>query len=201
VKVLRPPQFVTDRAIEESRFSAAFVQDALLNPGLSVEAKGVLCSITKASGVRGLGMAEICALSNGNAEIVKQTVKNLVRDGYLVRHTLRKPDGTMAESIYQPAGGHPLGRSVSGFAYAISAPDRKLVKIGCTKDPRKRLAALQSASPFPLAFIWLQVGGYELERHLHKTLVRRRIRGEWFDFANTDAAWMIGRAAELFESS
>ncbi|MEU1088917.1 GIY-YIG nuclease family protein [Streptomyces sp. NPDC005892] len=201
MEILRPPQFVTARAIEESLFSAAFIRNALLDPGLSAEAKGVLCGITEASGVRGLGIAEICALSNDNAEMVKRTVEKLVHDGYLVRRPLRKPDGTSDGSIYQPAGGHPLGRSVNGFAYAISAPDRKLVKIGCTKDPRKRLAALQSASPLPLAFIWLQVGGYELERHLHKTLVRRRVRGEWFDFSNTDAAWMIGRAAELFESS
>ena len=154
MKIPRPPQFVTDRATEESLFSAAFIRNALLDPGLSAEAKGVLCGITEASGVRGLGIAEICALSNDNAEIVKQTVEKLVRDGYLVRHPLRNPDGTTGGSIYQPAGGHPLGRSVNGFAYAISAPDRKLVKIGCTKDPRKRLAALQSASPS----LWLSSG-------------------------------------------
>lgn len=191
---------MTDRAIEESRFAAAFMRNALLDPGLSSGAKGVLCGIIEASGVRGLGMAEIRALFSDNAESVERTVKSLVGDGYLVRHPLRNSDGTMGGSVYQPAGGHPLGRSVTEFAYAISAPDRKLVKLGKTGDPRKRLAAFQSASPLPLSIIWLQVGGRALERHLHETLKGRRVRGEWFDFSNTDAVWMIGRAAELFES-
>lgn len=194
-----PNEVVSDRAAEDKWVLAALVRRALLDPRLPSGAKGVLCAIAEASGGRGLGMAEICALSSDSAEAVRQAAKRLVRDGYLVRHPSRNPDGTMDGSIYQPAGGYPVGRSVTGFAYAISAPDRKLVKIGCTGDPQKRLAALQSASPLLLSIIWRQVGGYELEQHLHKTLVRRRVRGEWFDFSDADAVWMIARAAALFD--
>lgn len=195
-----PNQVTSDRSPEEIRLIVTLVRKALLDPGLSFRAQGMFCNITEASGGRGLGMAEILALSTDGTAAVKQGVKELVNSGYLVMRTLRNPNGTMGGTIYQPAEGQPTERSLTGFAYAISAPDRKLVKIGCTGDLRKRLGALQSASPLPLAIIWRQVGGYALEQHLHQTLSRRRVRGEWFDFADTDAVWMINRAAQLFES-
>nr|WP_237518240.1 GIY-YIG nuclease family protein [Streptomyces sp. SID4982] len=196
-----PPQFVSERAINESRLVASLTRAALLDQRLSPEAKGVLCSITEVSGSRGIGMAEICALSSGGAVTAERSVRELVDGGYLVRHTSRNPDGTMNGNIYQPAGGDYLGRSVTGFAYAIGTPDHKLVKIGCTGSPRKRLAALQTGSPVPLSIIWLQVGGYELEQHLHRTLAGRRLRGEWFDFSIGAAVWIITRVAEMFEPS
>lgn len=68
------------------------------------------------------------------------------------------------------------------FLYVIQgAPG--LIKIGVTKDPRGRMASLQTASPFPLSFAAIAAtpgSGFDIEERAHGMLSNRRVLGEWF---------------------
>jgi hypothetical protein len=64
-----------------------------------------------------------------------------------------------------------------------------IVKIGVTKDLKKRLATLQTGCPWRLEVkaIMYRPDSFQYEDWLHKHFSRERIRpdGEWFDFGNT----------------
>ncbi|MEU8842695.1 GIY-YIG nuclease family protein [Streptomyces roseus] len=70
--------------------------------------------------------------------------------------------------------------------YAISAAGTMLVKIGISKDVRKRLSTLQTGCPHPLVVLLDIPGGADLEARLHKHFAARRRSGEWFDFTGVD---------------
>jgi hypothetical protein len=55
-----------------------------------------------------------------------------------------------------------------------------LIKIGWTKNLRKRVAALQVTSSSPLRLIGVVGGGRNTEQWLHARLGEHRVRGEWF---------------------
>lgn len=56
------------------------------------------------------------------------------------------------------------------------------IKIGVTKDPRARLAQLQTASPYPLSLIGvIPKSGRRVEADLHRRFGEYRITGEWFE--------------------
>ncbi len=65
--------------------------------------------------------------------------------------------------------------------YYISAPEVGLVKIGHTKNIRRRLPMLQTGSPVQLTLLAVEVGGEELESERHTTFADLRRRGEWFE--------------------
>jgi T5orf172 domain len=73
----------------------------------------------------------------------------------------------------------------SDFAvvYVIKG-DHNRVKIGITKNPRQRLLALKTSSPFPLEFAFLgmtDTNGYTIERGAHDRLAAfREGNTEWF---------------------
>jgi hypothetical protein len=73
----------------------------------------------------------------------------------------------------------------SDFAivYAIKG-DHNRVKIGVTQNPRQRMLALKTASPFPLYFAFLGItdtNGYAIERAAHDRLAPfREGSTEWF---------------------
>lgn len=61
-------------------------------------------------------------------------------------------------------------------------------KVGISAKPEKRLASLQTGSPYPLAFYEMwggdDLGSAEvrfLEGMVHHTRASKRLRGEWFD--------------------
>lgn len=56
----------------------------------------------------------------------------------------------------------------------------KAIKIGYSKDPKKRRSGLQTASPNPLELLGVVHGGLEHERAYHKKFKEERIHGEWF---------------------
>lgn len=68
-----------------------------------------------------------------------------------------------------------------GFVYVIQSEQGGPVKIGKAKNPRERIATLQTASPYPLRLLHVLPGGRPLERQLHERLAPFRLRGEWFD--------------------
>src|SRR5215469_10025054 len=92
------------------------------------------------------------------------------------------------------------------FVYVIKAPNDR-VKIGVTKNPSARLAALQTGSHTRLrfAFIGCTAGeGYDIEGAAHNVLTAYRLEGEWFDVpvemaiaAVTSCAWKLGHRLEI----
>lgn len=76
---------------------------------------------------------------------------------------------------------------VKKFTYVIRArvdnalTDTMTVKIGQADDPAKRLAALQTASPYVLDLLcFFPNEGNQAERALHAKYARYRLSGEWF---------------------
>ncbi len=62
--------------------------------------------------------------------------------------------------------------------YFIRAGNEGAIKIGRATDPRKRLAALQTASPAPLLLLAVIENGDE--RAFHTQFAAHRLNGEWF---------------------
>ncbi|MGJ7042107.1 mRNA-degrading endonuclease YafQ of YafQ-DinJ toxin-antitoxin module [Shinella sp. BE166] len=66
----------------------------------------------------------------------------------------------------------------SSFVYFIS--DGEHVKIGLSRQPRKRLSSLQTGHPKRLNIVGLMPGGAEDEFQLHGRFRDHRVKGEWF---------------------
>jgi hypothetical protein len=74
------------------------------------------------------------------------------------------------------------GTIQGSFLYVIQGA-AGFVKIGVTTDPRARLAALQTGSPYPLAFVAIAATpgpGFDIEEAAHALLDSQRAEGEWF---------------------
>ena len=71
------------------------------------------------------------------------------------------------------------------FVYCIRVRGTNRVKIGFSKDPMRRLAALQTAHAdlLDLESIQRTCDYRALEKELHRKHHGRQIRGEWFAFA------------------
>jgi hypothetical protein len=80
---------------------------------------------------------------------------------------------------------------VSGFVYFIGPhPRHRCVKIGHTNGAiAKRMAGLQTGSPWPLQVYAYLRGGRDLERELHETFAPLRLTGEWFVWDHKLAAF------------
>lgn len=72
----------------------------------------------------------------------------------------------------------PHGNLQRGQVYFISRGDA--IKIGFSRDPRDRLAALQTQHPEVLELITSAPGTVRHERSLHQKFDHLRITGEWF---------------------
>ncbi|WP_209445718.1 GIY-YIG nuclease family protein, partial [Streptomyces roseochromogenus] len=75
-----------------------------------------------------------------------------------------------------------------------------LIKLGMSNDPQRRRRDLATGLATRLDLLWSHPGGLSLEAFLHRRFARRRVRGEWFDFADVDAVALLRRAAADFES-
>jgi hypothetical protein len=83
------------------------------------------------------------------------------------------------------------------YLYFIASQDNKLVKIGVSSSPKRRIESLRFMNAYPIylyAFVHCgsTMGAYQWEQHCHKRFIKDRDHGEWFRF--TDG---IRRAAEL----
>jgi Meiotically up-regulated gene 113 len=54
------------------------------------------------------------------------------------------------------------------------------IKIGISKNPIRRLRALQTPNAKPLTLLGVMEGDLETERDIHRQFRNSRIRGEWF---------------------
>jgi hypothetical protein len=82
--------------------------------------------------------------------------------------------------------------------YFITARETGTVKIGCARDPKDRLAKLQTASPAKLVLEATIFGSHETEIQLHARFAEQRVRGEWFKL--TDEIEAVIRNATLSPS-
>ena len=70
--------------------------------------------------------------------------------------------------------------SLIGWVYFIREGVQGPIKIGWSKSPEARIAALQTANPNPLVLLGKIPGPMEEERRIHSIFDRDRIQGEWF---------------------
>lgn len=68
--------------------------------------------------------------------------------------------------------------------YFVVSADANMLKIGQTKNLKKRLAALQGASPVPLEVRANVPFTERLEGALHEALAKHRHHGEWFVYSD-----------------
>ena len=86
-----------------------------------------------------------------------------------------------------------------------TAASPAITKIGISLDPRKRLAGLKTASPFPL-FLFASVGFKDRtqaewsERVMHAALEDYRMRGEWFSVSPSSAFEVSKAVSDLISS-
>lgn len=91
----------------------------------------------------------------------------------------------------------PSSTVEGSFLYVVQGT-HDLVKIGVSKDPNERLAALQTGSPFPLAMPYIVAtpgSGFDIEAEAHRLLDSHRVQGEWFSVRTRAAVEAIGTAA------
>jgi DNA-binding XRE family transcriptional regulator len=66
------------------------------------------------------------------------------------------------------------------MVYFLKAENR--IKIGFATNPSKRIASIQTSSPFKLDVVLIIDGNFETEQNLHKMFREYRHTGEWFEF-------------------
>ncbi|WP_329474275.1 GIY-YIG nuclease family protein (plasmid) [Streptomyces sp. NBC_01723] len=173
-----------------------FVERCVLDdPRLSLAAKGLF--------------AVVAAWEEGHSSPTDESVAPLLDELVAAGYAAVGDDGEVAVGL--AAEGDDEGQAVprtvpapqtgtedNGWAYAISDASGAHVKIGCSQNVARRLKVLQTGYPTALRVLWQGAGGASMEAHLHARFARRRIRGEWFDFAGVDALKLITKAASGF---
>lgn len=74
----------------------------------------------------------------------------------------------------------PMFFNVTGYVYFIQMDRIGAIKIGYTTDVEKRIASLQTASPYKLYLLCVFPANEEIERQLHYCFRDVRLEGEWF---------------------
>ena len=78
-----------------------------------------------------------------------------------------------------------------GHIYIITCKGSKRIKIGYSAEPDKRLAQLQTGSPYELSLFATWPGTVENERQAHEALASYRCGGEWFEIEPDQAHRLI----------
>lgn len=97
-----------------------------------------------------------------------------------------KPCQPLTKNPYAPDGKPPVPVStpatvaVQSWVYFIRAGESGPIKIGTAKDPRRRLAGLQTSTAVPLHILAAMAGDRTAEQRLHQRFQHLRLRGEWF---------------------
>lgn len=84
------------------------------------------------------------------------------------------------------------GAGARNCIYVIGCNEFTPVKIGYTKYTiAQRLIRLQTGCPFELKIVACFPGSMDTEKLLHRSLREYRVRGEWFEFGESDAVDVI----------
>lgn len=68
----------------------------------------------------------------------------------------------------------------SSYVYFVEAPSSRLIKIGRSNDPYRRLTQLKLLSPVSLEIRGIVPGGAEIEVSFHEHFKSLNSHGEWF---------------------
>lgn len=74
----------------------------------------------------------------------------------------------------------PTRVTAKPHVYFVQQGDSGAIKIGCSKDPTKRLATLQCGHSEHLRMLTCAPGTQQQERALHDRFAHLRVSGEWF---------------------
>lgn len=66
------------------------------------------------------------------------------------------------------------------FVYFAQGESGGPIKIGISRDPVRRVAALSNGSPERLEILFVRPANEEIERRLHRMFAAGRLHGEWF---------------------
>lgn len=73
---------------------------------------------------------------------------------------------------------------ISTYLYFIQQGDSTgPIKIGISKNPKKRLHTLQIGNAVPLTLLAIHKGTFADEQKIHQIFKEHHIQGEWFDAA------------------
>lgn len=67
-----------------------------------------------------------------------------------------------------------------GYIYFVQMGLVGPIKIGYTRNVNKRIASLQTASPYRLILLCVMPGTEDYEKDIHEGLDEIRLEGEWF---------------------
>ena len=95
-------------------------------------------------------------------------------------------------------------RSGGCFVYGILSGDQ--VKIGISREPKRRIRDLQTAHGSPLELLWsvqaaTRLKAKNIEARLHKHFAPARLKGEWFSAAIAEQAKMMAGAMSTNDAS
>jgi len=68
--------------------------------------------------------------------------------------------------------------------YFLQPAGQTHIKIGYTKDLKRRINELQTSCPYKLVLLGMIEGDISIEQHIHKHLQHYRLGGEWFRGTN-----------------
>ena len=92
--------------------------------------------------------------------------------------------------------------SAVGFVYFVQAGDH--VKIGWSRDPRRRLGSFKVGNAHEVRLLGFVPGTESDEKRLHRVFSAHRVRGEWFK-ADDDllafVTWTCGQSPEGLQAS
>lgn len=77
---------------------------------------------------------------------------------------------------------------MSGYVYFIRCQDR--VKIGFSKDPRRRLTKINADAPYPCDLIGAADAALHPEREIHQRFAALRVHSEWFSLSDEIARFI-----------
>lgn len=87
----------------------------------------------------------------------------------------------MQKAILQADGTKTFIRTSTDFAYVIQGDDEaRVIKVGRSRDPARRVAGLLSGIPFNAQLVAILGEGTRRERQMKDLLAPDRMRGEWF---------------------
>lgn len=118
-----------------------------------------------------------------------KTVYYFRRDKQTPRIRLRSDPG--AEGFLLEVANARDGKTLpspASWVYFVLCGER--VKIGISKNPRRRLSGLRTGSSRLLRLFYVTPGDMELERELHRQFGADRVNGEWFIYSQQIRDWI-----------
>ena len=86
--------------------------------------------------------------------------------------------------------------SIPSVVYIVRGTDPTRVKIGKSRDLRKRLADLDASNSHPLTVLAVIFGYTNVEKRLHRVFAKQRLHNEWFAVSSELAQFIFDAASD-----